>query len=221
MSNVWVTSDLHLMHQLVAEHRWEEHCARTWAGYGYPAPTAEQIIEWHDGQLAENWDDAIAPGDQVWVLGDLSVGGSEATAYALNWISDRPGEKILVPGNHDAVHPMHRDAHRWQKTYLQVFAAVQPFARRRIPFTGGRSFLLSHFPYVGDHTTEERYSQYRLRDEGEWLLHGHTHGVSRWAGWRHPRQIHVGVDAWGLKPVNLDSIVHLFNEIESEAGHGA
>lgn len=200
MSTVWFTSDLHLGHAKVAQHRAE--------AFGAPAVAArpQHAINWHDRHLAWNWDDSIADDDQVWVLGDLSLGGTEATAYALNWIADRPGEKHLVPGNHCPVHPMHRDAHKWQSAYLKVFASVQPFARRRI---AGRSVLLSHFPYRGDHTTEERFNQYRLRDEGEWLLHGHTHSVARYAAFQHPRQVHVGVDAWDFQPVHIDSVAEI------------
>jgi len=114
-------------------------------------------------------------------------------------IAELPGTKHLIAGNHDRCHPMHRDAHNWQRRYLEVFDSVQSFARRRI---AGRQVMLSHFPFSGDHTFEDRYTQYRLRDEGAWLLHGHTHSMSKGEG----RQIHVGADAWGMAPVSLEVI---------------
>jgi len=40
------------------------------------------------------------------------------------WISERPGVKHLIAGNHDAVHPMHPDAHRIARDYLEAFAAM-------------------------------------------------------------------------------------------------
>lgn len=182
MGQVWLTSDLHLGHAKVLEER------EPWAGAD------------HDGFLAENWDAQVKQDDVVWVLGDISSGKTPDQWSALQWFSSRPGRKRLVLGNHDGPHPAHRDAHRWFKYYSVVFELVTSSARIRVP---GGNALLSHFPYVGDHTTEDRYSQWRLRDEGLPIIHGHTH--SQWvrAPWVHPRQLHVGVDCWhGLVPLS-------------------
>jgi calcineurin-like phosphoesterase family protein len=107
---------------------------------------------------------------------------------------------------------MHRDAHKYQERYLEVFASVQTFARRRID---GVDVLLSHFPYDNDTRRLEKYkgldkfAPYRLRDEGLWLLHGHTHENVKQ---RSDRQVHVGVDAWDLSPVDLASIQGLMTD---------
>lgn len=170
--SVWFTSDLHFGHRLVAGLR------------GFDS------VEDHDSAIMENWHRVVRDDDQVWVLGDLAC---SSPAQALNIVKSLPGTKHLIAGNHDNCHPMHRDSHKWQARYLEAFASVQPFARRRID---GQSVLLSHFPYSKDRH-EARYMQYRLRDEGAWLLHGHTHGPER----REGREIHVGVDAWDLSPV--------------------
>jgi calcineurin-like phosphoesterase family protein len=172
---IWFTSDLHFGHRLVAGLR------------GFEGDT-----EAHDAALVANWRRVVGSEDQVWVLGDLTM-SNPAPAFGI--IADLPGTKHFIAGNHDPVHPMHRDSHKWQRRYLEVFESVQPFARRKI---AGASVLLSHFPYSKDRH-EARYMQYRLRDEGEWLLHGHTHGPEK----REGREIHVGVDAWDLTPVSL------------------
>lgn len=195
--SVWFTSDLHIGHVKVAQIRAEE--------FGAPAVAShpEHAVGWHDQHLAWNWDDLVCPGDQVWVLGDISAGGKQAQLNALQWLSNRPGQKHLIAGNHDGCHPMHRDSHKWQPEYLKVFDSVQPFARRRI---NGIGVLLSHFPYSGDHSEQDRYDQYRLRDLGVPLLHGHVHAdTKRWGR----NQIHVGVDAWGFRPVHLDEVAEL------------
>jgi calcineurin-like phosphoesterase family protein len=179
--SVFFTSDLHFGHRHVAELR------------GFP------VVAEHDAVLVENWQRCIRKHDTIWVLGDLAV---SAPTAALELIAELPGTKHLIAGNHDRCHPMHRDAHNWQRRYLEVFDSVQPFARRRI---AGRQVMLSHFPFSGDHTFEDRYTQYRLRDEGAWLLHGHTHSMSKGEG----RQIHVGADAWGMAPVSLEVIENM------------
>ncbi len=199
---VHFTSDLHFGHRKAAEHR------------GFSGTLD------HDAAIITGWESVVLPGDQVWILGDLAVSNPH---HALNVLASLPGEKHLVLGNHDKAHPMHRDAHLRAGKYLDVFASVAQSARRRID---GTEVLLSHFPYHRDRGPV-RHTQWRLRDEGRWLLHGHTHGPERVTLTRHPeiisenlsdllslttREIHVGVDAWDLAPVSLETIAALIKE---------
>lgn len=186
---VWYTSDLHFAHQRVAEIR------------EFDSAVA------HDRVIRQRWENRVDPRDIVWVLGDISSGSSSGWEYALETLGQLPGRKRLVNGNHDPCSSIHRDAWRYQQDALEVFESVQDFARTRITLHGGRhDLLMSHYPYLGagaDHTAKPRYSQYRLRDEGRWLLHGHTHMKGQRL---HGRQIHVGLDAWGLAPVSHETI---------------
>lgn len=175
MSTIRYTADLHLGHALVARTR----------GFDDPEP--------HDAMVIEMWNQTVDKNDIIYVLGDISCGREP---YALTQLSSLPGRKRLIVGNHDSVHPMHRESHKRQRQFLEVFESVQTFARRR---AGGVEFLLSHFPYDGDHTETERFNQYRLRDEGRWLLHGHTHSTTARSS---ERGINVGLDAWGMKMVS-------------------
>ncbi|WP_226863354.1 metallophosphoesterase [Mycolicibacterium baixiangningiae] len=189
-SETWFTSDLHLGHTLVSGVR------------GFDTTEA------HDDELALRWDARIRPLDGVWVLGDISGGGRGSQRRALEWLAERPGSKHLIAGNHDGVHPMHRDAHKALPAYLDVFASVAQSARRKI---AGYEVLLSHFPYAGTAGNEGaggRYDQWRLPDIGSWLLHGHTHSSTR----REQQSIHVGLDAWGLTPVSVEEITGLLHE---------
>lgn len=207
MSTVWFTSDLHVRHKLVARERFD----RAHRDFIFPAVHRSKeewekiAVEWHDAELARQWDAAVSEDDTVIVVGDITSGGPAAQRFALDeWFPHRPGKKILVPGNHDGVHPSNRDADKWFERYSKRFTFVAPFARRKVV---GRNVMVSHFPYNGDHTHEDRYTQYRLADEGLPIIHGHTHSearVSRSA--RGTLQIHVGVDAWGMAPVPLREI---------------
>lgn len=186
---VWFTSDLHLGHRLVAELR------------GFPD------VESHDQSILDRWARLVHANDQVWMLGDLAVSNPTAALAAIKAL---PGTKHLITGNHDACSPMHRNSHRKLGVYLEAFASVQQFARRRV---GGAEVLLSHFPYRADRGFESRYPQYRLPDLGAWLLHGHTHGRERL---HDGREIHVGLDAWDLKPVHLSEVEKIMKEATSE-----
>lgn len=200
VSSIFYTSDLHLGHEKVAGYR----------GFKCSAD--------HDYELGERWRNQVTDRDHVWILGDLCLHDLD---YALAFIKNLPGTKHLVWGNHDAGHPMHRNAHKQQRRYLDVFDSVQPFARRKI---AGEDVLLSHFPYERDRD-EMRYGQWRLRNEGAWLLHGHTHGPERATvdsyelrNWRtgeavkktyRSREIHVGVDAWDGRLVPEGTVAEL------------
>lgn len=186
MSKVWYTADLHLMHRMVAKTR----------GFDDPAE--------HDAAILDHWREVVGPRDVVHVLGDLALAKH---TKVLPLLEPLPGYKRLVTGNHDYPHPSRRDHAKFERAYGEVFESVQPFSRRRI---GGRDVLLSHFPYRGDHTAKDRYVQYRLRDEGLPLLHGHTHSDERVSG----RMIHVGLDAWGLRLVPEEAVIDLLDQME-------
>lgn len=190
MSGIWFTSDLHIGHANVAATRNFDD------------------VSVHDEILGFYWDKAIRPDDQVWVLGDIcmsSRGRGRAEEYALNWISRRPGVKHLIAGNHDGCHPMHREAHKAQRRFLEVFESVQQSGVRKI---AGERVKLSHFPFDLDHTAVLRYPEWRFRDDGGVLIHGHTHSDMQvtYSGHTKSLQLHVGVDAHGLRPVPLSWI---------------
>lgn len=99
--------------------------------------------------------------------------------------------------------PAHRTAHRHQRAWLSAFESVQAYSRRRLD--RNTYVLLSHFPYRGDHTEDERYAEYRLHDTGMWLVHGHVHDA--WA--QRGRQINVGVDVRNWSPISLAELTEI------------
>ena len=191
MSRIWYTSDLHIGHRLVAGIR------------GF-----EDVAE-HDAALVDSWLSTVNARDTVYVLGDVAVSGY---SYALDIVKALPGRKHLIAGNHDPVHPMHRQTFAPKfAEWADVFATISPFGRRRL---AGREVLLSHFPYAewgdGPERDGNRYAQYRLPDLGVPLLHGHTHGTER----EHGHSLHVGLDAWGMGLVDQEVVIEWLNEKE-------
>jgi calcineurin-like phosphoesterase family protein len=179
-----LTSDLHFGHKLVAGTR------------GFEDPVD------HDVRVQRNWLRLVAPTDTVWVLGDISSGGAAAQMASLAILKQLPGVKYLVAGNHDSVHPKHRGkAIQWDHVYRDVFTYI---CSQACVAVAGHRLMLSHFPYHHDRG-EVRYPEWRLRDEGRWLAHGHTHEEAVWDAAR-PREFNVALDAHGLKPVNLGAV---------------
>lgn len=175
-------------------------------------------IEAHDETLIENWNSVVDPTSDVFVVGDYALGDRQR---ALGYLERLNGRKHLIEGNHDRCWRGRPDGWKHQRAYLDAgFETVAPFARLKLPPTRydrpGRKVLLSHFPYDGDHTDEDRYTQYRLRDEGVPLIHGHVHRaytVRRSA--RGTIGVNVGVDQWNYTPVALSTIATLIDEVES------
>lgn len=194
MSKVFYWSDPHFGHEYVSGLR------------GF-ATTDE-----HDEFIKDAWLSKVGKNDQIWVLGDLTL---KSPSVALDILVDLPGTKHLILGNHDAAHPLNRKAHTQQKRHFAAFESVQTAATHRI---GGVKFLLSHFPYEGDHAYyEDRYMQWRLPDRGIPLVHGHVH--DEWlirktsAG---TRQLNVGIDRWMDGPASQDEIISM---LTSETDH--
>ena len=181
MSKVFLQSDWHFNHDFVAGTR----------GFA----SAEE----HDATLIQRINSVVTKRDTLWVLGDVFMGSISA---GLEKVARVNGTKRLVLGNHDAAHPMHRKSASQIRRFLEVFDSVHLHEELRL--ASGRRVLLSHFPYEGDHGEREggdRHKQWRLRDEGAWLIHGHVHDA--WS--RNGRQINVGVDRRDF-PVNVEDL---------------
>lgn len=202
---VFYTADLHIDHRLVASIR----------GFTIPGAVGDprDIADTgaHNRAIALEWDSRVGPNDHVFILGDISINGSERV---LEWVSKRPGFKHLISGNHDPVHPAHRNSYKLYDKWMSVFASIQPFLRKRLV---GKEFLMSHFPYSGTgaegHGVEDRFTQYRLPDMGMPLLHGHTHGPElHHVSDNGSPQLHVGLDAWNLKLVEQEKVMEWLEE---------
>lgn len=178
----WLTSDMHLSQLGVSTRR------------GFVT------VEEHDNTIERNIKKLVADTDTLWILGDIAVGDWRA---ALERIAAWPGEKHLILGNHDRAHPGNSQGHAYQHEYLNTFRSIGTSAELR---DSGNRYMLSHFPYDGEgqRTGPERFTEWRLRDEGKWLVHGHTHSKERVSlSAKGTMQINVAVDAWDMKPVNL------------------
>lgn len=184
MSKTFFWSDLHFGHSLVARLR------------GFDSSTE------HDEWIAQCWSETVGPRDTVWVLGDHCLGNFGLKAAPI--LSQLPGTKHTVLGNHDAGHPALRGYLARQKLYREVFDYVGTAASIRHE---GEQILLSHFPYAGDHEdTEDRFTQWRLPDEGRYLIHGHLHADRALEG----RSLNVGVEIFSQGPVDIDRVWSIF-----------
>lgn len=164
-----------------------------------------------DDVLVENWNRVVAQSDEVFHLGDLALGDWTRWEGILSRLN---GHKTLVLGNHDrlfsgygrlSVTQRDRFAHFYARFFDRVVSSVEGHR-----LEDGTEVNLSHFPYDGDSHGADRYAEYRLKDFGVPLIHGHTHSggaTSRSA--LGTTQVHVGVDAHQYEPVSEGKIMEL------------
>lgn len=207
----FLTSDPHFGHRNVIKY-----CKRPYAPV-YEMESEEismESVQRMNEDLIARWNSVVKPGDRVIVLGDFSLGKQ--------WVTDvvprLNGEKELIAGNHDWVHPIHykkpEKGEKMRKLYYEAgFKSIALEGKLEI---AGQTVNLHHMPYAqgGDHTEAgERFTKWRLEDNGLWLLHGHVHDAWKIKG----RMINVGVDVWNYTPVHISEI----EKIILEAGNGS
>lgn len=163
--------------------------------------------------LVSNWNDVVGPDDEVFHLGDVALGPWEKWDGILSRLN---GHKILVIGNHDKIFAGNKPAYqqRFIEHYNRWFDDYYNNIGGGIELSNGTEVNLSHFPYDGDSHDGDRYTDYRLKDTGVPLIHGHTHSKNRLTpSQKSSIQIHVGVDAWDYRPVSEDEVIELIDSI--------
>lgn len=183
---IYFSSDHHFDHANVIKY-----CGRPYAG-----------VDEMNRDLIVRWNQQVGDEDTVIYLGDFSLGERPIVEIlpVLN------GKKLLIAGNHDRVHPAwHRNKAQKAANKKAIYAAngFDEVLLNDICYIGETAVNLCHFPYTGDHTSAgERYPQYRPKDDGKWLLHGHVHQLWKKRG----KMINVGVDVWDFFPVSIERI---------------
>jgi calcineurin-like phosphoesterase family protein len=209
MKDTWFSSDQHYYHLNVIQY-----CKR-------PFSLDEKGVTHMNETLVKNHNEVVKPNDRFISLGDFSLAIRPVELYTPRM----NGDKEKVPGNHDWNHPANKksrgkDEHgqdklsKWNSHYEKLGWKVLPI-QTTLEIPGVATVNMCHLPYMGD-TTDDRYQNYRLKDDGRWLFCGHVHEKWRMKG----KMINVGVDAWGGYPVNLNTLVQLMLENPDGANLG-
>jgi calcineurin-like phosphoesterase family protein len=187
---VFFTSDTHFSHKNILH-----------LGDGRPY----KDINHHNTELMANWHRTVTDKDMVVHCGDVAMG---PWPDGLMCMKDLPGFKVLIPGNHDRVSSLESAARRdrFMDDYLNVFDEV--WDEVEVMTVLGEEFIVSHYPYNGDHTSHDRHTALRPQDHGIPLIHGHTHQTEQitWSA-KGTMMLSVGVDANNFTPVSDEEIV--------------
>ena len=129
---IYFCADLHFNHTNILE---------------YENRTFDNIIE-HDKCLIDNWNNTVARGDRVYILGDFSF-----YKHPCKYLQSLHGEKHLIMGNHDYRH----------KRLNQYFASVNDVKMLK---HDGHLLFLSHYAH----------RVWPQKNYGAYHLYGHSHG---------------------------------------------
>lgn len=173
----WLTSDEHVGHANILVY-----CNRPFHSLDH---MHKELIDRHNAVVGDD--------DEVWHLGDFCLHDN-----SLGWyLKSLKGTHFLVCGNHDRCHKSRKQYEKWTRKYMQAgFGGVYHQVQ-----LGG--VTLCHFPYVGDHSSQDRFKEYRPTDRGGVLLHGHVHDYWKVRG----RMVNVGVDVWDYRPIPFEFAV--------------
>lgn len=192
---IYFTSDQHYDHANIIKY-----CKRPFSGVD---EMREEMIRRHN--------QVVRSQDIVWHLGDFSM-HPNTVAKVLPRLN---GSHYLVMGNHDRCHPVHYKKNmekkaRFEKIYLDAgFKKIM--LHTFIYLTHEIGADMNHMPYAPPPDVEgydQRFLDFRPKDNFYYLLHGHVH--EKWR--KNGKMINVGVDVWDFTPVSLPSIVALIRK---------
>ncbi len=153
---VWFTADTHFGH------------AGALSLYRRPFTSVAAM----NATMIARWNETVAPGDEIWHLGDFALRTRREAAAGLLRIPN--GRKHLITGNNDP--PEVIDLAGWSS--VQAYAEVTIDDHR---------LVLCHYAF----------RTWNGMAKGSLNLHGHSHGRLKPL----PRQTDVGVDAWDFRPI--------------------
>lgn len=178
----------------------------------------------YNQMILENMLNIMKPGDRLFNLGDMTAGISITQDETLirefnNVLAQNKIHTDIILGNHDIAHPMYGQlARRWAHTFNDLFYRVDTASQMNI---AGQEVLLSHFPYEGELNGPDNFTQWRLRDCGKTIIHGHTHSSEKTSlSSTGSVQINVAVDAWNYMPVSKVDIDALIRQATYRGNHG-
>lgn len=154
------TADLHLGHKRIIDY-----CDRP-----FRTPDGQMDTRAMARQFIDNFRSVIRPGDELYLLGDLSFELDEAAAF----LEAIPGQKFMIWGNHD---PRHKERRELEKHFVKTGDILET------KLSTGEQVIMCHYPML-------RWNRAHF---GSFMLHGHVHGLSEYP---YPMRIlDVGVDS--------------------------
>lgn len=152
-------------------------------------PRGFESIEEHNKAIVENWNSVVYPDDEVYVLGDLTLGDVEE---GMRLIAKLNGHLHIIRGNHDTDTKVER--YKELPNVVSVDYALELKYKKCY-------FWLSHYPTItANYDDDKPWAKHLIN------LHGHTHSKEKFYN-NNPYMYNVSLDAHNNFPVSLDDIM--------------
>ena len=181
MNNIFITSDPHFDHN---------------QPFIYDARGYSSVEEMNKEQLRK-FNETVGPEDDVYICGDLMLGGSEA---GKSWVSQLNGRIHIILGNHDT---------NARKEFYESLPQVVEVVYATMIKAAGRYWYLSHYPTMTANFGELKGQPINLA--------GHTHSTDKWENIK-TGTYNISVDAHDGYPVNITAIVADIKEYFKKEG---
>lgn len=174
---IYVTSDLHLNHQRDF----------IYAARGY------ETIEEMNKDLIRKYNSVVTDNDEVYILGDLCLGGADSLIDNFKMLSQLNGKIHIVLGNHCT---------STRRKMYETLPQVVSISYAEMIQYHKYHFYLSHYPTLTANLDDGKPLRARTIN-----LCGHSHTKDPFADWEKGCIYHCEVDAHDGFPVSLDTII--------------
>ena len=171
---IYFASDLHFCHDKDF----------VWQARGF------ESIDEMNAEIIRRWNERVYPDDDVYVLGDLTLGDVEE---GLRLIAKLNGYLHIMRGNHDTDKKVER--------YLELPNVVSVQHADVLKYKKA-IFWLSHYPTVtANYDDDKPWAQHLV------CLFGHTHQEQPFYD-NNPYMYNVGMDAHNCTPISIEEIMN-------------
>lgn len=183
---IYLTSDQHFNHTNIIRY-----CSRPFTD-----------VNMMNDHITNQWNNTVNEStDHTIILGDFALNN---TTSVIEYLQQLRGTKELIIGNHDST----------SYNINKVFTQNSP---KKILYHQHYKIGLSHYPFRDNHPNESspkiiKYT-FSTIDDIDFLLCGHIHEKWQFKIVNNKIMINVGVDVWDFKPVALEQLIELYQEL--------
>lgn len=190
-SAAFITSDTHFGHKNIITY-----CSR-------PFYSVQQM----DYMMLQNFQQVLQEDTLLIHLGDVAMGRIEDS---LGIVSQIPGRKLLIPGNHDRVSSIESTTKQKRFRPLYEAAGFEILPEEVTTVIDGISLIFNHYPPEDGNDVREvekrRADKFRklrpTEKKNAMIVHGHNHQLDNSGKW-----VHVGVDSRDFRPVPIADVI--------------
>ena len=180
---IWITSDWHFNHS---------------KPFLYKTRGFDSIEEMNE-TIITKYNSLVKPKDEVYILGDLCLGGANKLEENRELLSRLNGYFHIIRGNHDT----DKKIQMYKELISKTLSITNSFYLKY----NKQHFYLSHYPSLTGTYDKEKPLKQKLLN-----ICGHSHTNNKWIDDDKGLIYHAEIDAHNYYPINIETILADFKE---------